>query len=123
MSAMVETLRALAYRSAPANEANTEIERARDEVATESLPGQSYEVVLESEWDDARVRSELLGKLLPRFVYFLSSSRMGWPRCEGLVVSLFTGDRLHFLRGEVFARWLVAQSGESPEQLLARHKA
>jgi GNAT superfamily N-acetyltransferase len=121
----------LAYRTAPAAEANRAISEAREEAAAAgaaasrapraqegSLPlARSYELVIDPEarWD--RFASEVL----PRLVYHLESVGAHPPSCKGMVVAAFVGDRLHFLRaGEMIER-AAELSGIPVAELFRRH--
>src|SRR5712671_4867084 len=114
----------LAYRTAPAAEANRAISEAREEAAAAgasaarppralegSLPlGRSYEMVIDPEVSWERFAAEAL----PRLVYHLESVGARPPSCKGMVVAAFVGDRLHFLRaGEL--------TGVPVDELFRRH--
>lgn len=120
---LVDQLRSLAFRTAPAREANQAIAEARDEVSSEFSEGTSYELLLDPSASDEQLQVQLLEDVLPRWVYFVSSRRLGFPMASGLIVSLFLGETLHFIRGGAFSEWLVALSGRTAESLQAQYKA
>src|SRR5712671_466278 len=121
----------LAYRTAPAAEANRAISEAREEAAAAgasaakppralegSLPlARSYEMVIDPEVSWERFAAEAL----PRLVYHLESVGARPPSCKGMVVAAFVGDRLHFLRaGELLGR-AAELTGVPVEELFRRH--
>jgi len=121
----------LAYRTAPAAEANRAISEAREEAAAAgaaaarppraaegSLPlARSYEMVIDPEvaWD------RFAAEALPRLIYHLESVGARPPSCKGMVVAAFVGDRLHFLHaGEMLGR-AAELTGVPVEELFRRH--
>jgi hypothetical protein len=121
----------LAYRTAPAAEANRAISEAREEAAAAgaaasrpqralegALPlARSYEMVIDPEasWD------RFAAEALPRLVYHLESVGARPPSCKGMVVAAFVGDRLHLLRaGELLGR-AAELTGVPVEELFRRH--
>lgn len=123
MSSVLDGLKSLAYRTAPAQQANEEISLAREEAGDELSPGVSYELLVDPAMDEAALRARLTGEVLPRLIYFATSRRLSWPACPSMVVSLFVGEQLHFIRGGDFSAHLVQLSGETADALLSRHKA
>lgn len=123
MSALLDQLRAMAFMTASALEANEAIADARDQVGFAHASGTSYELVLDPGADEAQLRATLIEGVLPRWVYFLNSRGMGFPQSAGLVASIFIGDTLHFVHGAHFSEWLVTLSGKTAAQLKEEHKA
>jgi hypothetical protein len=121
----------LAYRTAPAADANRAISAAREEAAAAgaaaarplrnadpSAPlARSYELVIDpaSDWAGFAAGS------LPRLVYHLESVGAHPPSCKGIVVAAFVGDRLHFIRAGDLIRRAAELSGISVEELFRRH--
>jgi len=121
----------LAYRTAPAADANRAISEAREEAAAAGAPAarparalegslplaRSYEMVIDPDvsWD------RFAAEALPRLVYHLESVGARPPSCKGMVVAAFVGDRLHFLRaGEMLGR-AAELIGVPVEELFRRH--
>jgi hypothetical protein len=121
----------LAYRTAPAADANRAISEAREEAAAggaaaarpprtveESLPlARSYELVIDPEVSWERFAAQAL----PRLVCHLESVGAHPPSCKGMVVAAFVGDRLHFLRAGEMLRRAAELAGVSVEELFRRH--
>ena len=109
-------LLALAFRTAPAAEANAAISEERA-AATEGGAARSYELVLppEAGWD------WFLAGPLAKLVYHLESTRARPPSYGGLVVSVFAGDRLSFVRAGEFMAGAARLAGLSEDDLFARH--
>jgi hypothetical protein len=131
MDARIARLLELAYRTAPAAEANRAISAAREEAAAAgaaaarplrnvdaSAPlSRSYELVIDpvSDWE------AFAAGALPRLVYHLESVGAHPPSCKGVVVAAFVGDVLYFLRaGDMIAR-AAEISGIAVEELFRRH--
>jgi hypothetical protein len=127
----VARLLEIAYRTAPAADANRAISEAREEAAAagasasrpaRALEGsqpmaRSYELVIDPDGSWERFAAEAL----PRLVYHLESVGAHPPSCKGMVVAAFVGDRLHFLRaGEMIDR-AAELSGLPVEELFRRH--
>jgi len=121
----------LAYRTAPAADANRAISEAREEAAAAgaaasrppravegSLPlARSYELVIDPDASWERFAAEAL----PRLVYHLESVGAHPPSCKGMVVAAFVGDRLHFLRAGEMLRRAAELTGVPVEELFRRH--
>ena len=121
----------LAYRTAPAADANRAIAAAREEAAAAGAAAarplrhadpaaplsRSYELVIDpaSDWD------AFAAGALPRLVYHLESVGAHPPSCKGVVVAAFVGDLLHFLRAGDLIRRAAELSGTSVEELFRRH--
>jgi hypothetical protein len=58
---------------------------------------------------------------LPRLVYHLESIGAHLPKAAGVVICLFLGDELHFIRAADFVAEVCAQLGVSAEELVRRH--
>jgi hypothetical protein len=121
--AMEERLKELlepAFREVPGSEANQAIARARRERAggdpdDEEAPAvRSYELVLTS-WERF-VRDQL-----PKLVYHLESVGARLPRCRGVMISAFLGERLFLVEAEALVARICRMLGVTPEQLVARH--
>lgn len=131
MDARLARLLELAYRTAPAAEANRAISEAREEAAAAgaaaarpprspegSLPlARSYELVIDPDEPWERFATEAL----PRLVYHLESVGAHPPSCKGMVVAAFVGDRLHFLRAGEVLRRAAELMGVAVEELFRRH--
>lgn len=121
----------LAYRTVPAAQANDAIAQARHEAAeagaAQARPlrgddapaalSRSYELVVnpETDWRDFSENA------LPRLVYHLESVGAHPPSCKGMVVAVFVGDRLHFLRTGDLIQRAAELMGISVEDLFRRH--
>jgi hypothetical protein len=109
-----------AFREVPGSEANQAIARARRERAgsdpdDETAPAvRSYELVL-STWERF-VRDQL-----PKLVYHLESVGARLPRCRGVMISAFLGERLFLVDAEALVERVCKILGVTPEQLVARH--
>jgi hypothetical protein len=136
----------LAWRTVPAIEANTAIERARratasverslvlgdgdagpagepaepedlEEADDAAPPARSYELLLAP---DATFE-EFAARHLPRLVYHLESIGAHLPRAAGVVVCLFVGESLHFLQAGELISGVCAELGISAQELSRRH--
>ena len=117
MDEKLAALAAIGFRSVPASEANAAIAEMREACAAEGAPARSYELVVPAQADWAWLLSGPLGKL----VYHLESTQARPPACGGVVVSLFAGDRLHFVRAGEFVAGAARLAGLSVDELFARH--
>ncbi|MFL5309017.1 MAG: STAUR_1299 family protein [Myxococcales bacterium] len=131
MDDRIARLLELAYRTAPAADANRAISEAREDAAAAggaaarppraleaSVPlARSYELVIDADasWD------RFAAEALPRLVYHLESVGARPPSCQGMVVAAFVGDRLHFLRAGEMLRRAAELTGVSVEELFRRH--
>jgi hypothetical protein len=93
----VPELPELAFRTADAKDANAAIAEVR-EAEGHGQPVRSYELI----WPDDANEEWLLKSALPRLVYHLESLRARPPSFAGVVLSIFTGARLHFVRAADF---------------------
>lgn len=139
---------ALAWRTAPALEANTAIEAARRASAAGAIleaaaargdgpaldDPAAVDAWLEERGDAVEpARSyELVvpaaagwdwfaQDALPKLVYHLESIGAHLPGCAGVVVSLFAGDRLCFVGARELVAYAARRLGVSPEELARRH--
>jgi hypothetical protein len=109
-----------AFREVPGREANQAIARARRERAggdpdDEAAPAvRSYELVLTT-WESF-VRDQL-----PKLVYHLESVGARLPRCRGVMISAFLGERLFLVDAEALLARVCRMLGVTPEQLVARY--
>ena len=117
MDDKLASLLALAFRTVPAAEANAAIAEVREAAAAEGAHARSYELVLPAGADWAWLLSGPLGKL----AYHLESTQARPPACGGLVLSLFAGDRLHFVRAGEFVAGAARLAGLSVDELFAHH--
>ena len=124
-------LMSLSYREVPAQEANRAIAEAREEAAasgaaaarplrddrTAPAMSRSYELVLDEQggWD------RFAAQALPRLIYHLESVGARPPMCKGMVVAVFVGDRLHFLRAGALVQLAAELTGVSIDELFRRH--
>ena len=102
-----------AFREADAREANQAISDARQR-EDEAQPLRSYELVL-STWET------FAKEQVPKLVYHLESVGAFLPKCRGVLVSAFCGDRLYFIEAEAFMARVCRILGATPEQLSERH--
>jgi len=112
----VQSLLARAFHRARAAAANAEIARAR-ELEGGGASATSYELVLPGEG----AAEHLATRVLPRLVYFLECRGAKLPGCAGVVVSIFAGDELYFIRARDVIDELSRLSGLSPEQMVERY--
>jgi len=127
----LRSLLSCAFRTVDARDANSEIAKARAEAASEgaspsrrsrgeeeSAPlSRSYEMVLEPQ----ATFSSFAAETLPRLVYHLESIGARPPACKGVLVAIFEGEELHFVRaGELVSR-AAALSSVPVEELFRRH--
>jgi hypothetical protein len=103
----------LAFAEAPAAEANTAIARTREEQGYLK----SYELVLPAEG----IRAFLLERALPKLVDYLQSVGARLPGCEGVFLSVFSGDMLHFIHAGDAMQLLSEWSGLSLDELKQRY--
>jgi hypothetical protein len=116
MSSLVEAVRALAFHTAPAADANAAIAdaRARHGGGTESV---SYEIALPALNADEFLKRRALAKL----VYFLDCRGARVPQSGGVFVSLFTPEGLVFVDAGLFAEAVGNVLGLDAEALHARY--
>ena len=97
-------LLALAWRVVPAADANEAIDRARqnaDSGEESEQKARAYELVLGA---DATLESFARDQL-PKLVYHLESVGAHLPDAGGVLLAIFAGDKLHFLRaGEAICK-------------------
>jgi hypothetical protein len=94
------------------------IERAREKFSQATrTAGLSYEVVAPAISDESWVREGLLQPL----VYYCESEGMPIPRCPGVFVSLFIGDRLYCITAAAVLKWAEQQLGTSVDELRASY--
>jgi hypothetical protein len=121
----------LAYRTVAAADANAEIAQARKDAADagaararplrddDDAPAlsRSYEMVIDpgAEWEGFAANA------LPRLVYHLESLGAHPPACKGIVIAVFVGDRLHFLRAGDLMAYAAEQMDIPVEELFRRH--
>jgi hypothetical protein len=103
-----------AFGLAPAVEANRAIAEARDAMGTAKPV--SYEVLV----GGAEALAVLAARLVPRLVYHLESLGARPPGWGEVFLSLFVGERLHFVRVAEAMPLLLAPLGLSGEEALAR---
>lgn len=108
-----DALLRLAFAQAPAAEANAAIARTREEQGD----WRSYELVLPAE----NVRAFLLERTLPKLVDYLESVGAKLPGCEGVFLSVFAGDTLHFIHTRDALALLSEWSGLSLLELKRRY--
>ena len=106
----------LAFRTVPAREANAAIAKMRDEIG-EGEEARSYELVFDADftWD------AFVGEALPKLVYHLESIGARPPSCNGVVISLFAGEWLHFIDAKAFLELVCRLLAITPAELLARY--
>lgn len=112
-----ESLLRLAFDSAPALEANQAIARVREQEAGEFTPATSYELLL----PEQDTRTWLLETMLPRLVDYLESVGAKLPGCGRVFLSVFSGDKLHFIRARDAVALLSEWSGLSMDELKQRY--
>jgi len=117
MTALVERLQGLAFARAPLPEANDAIARVREERAAGGQAALSYEVALPALDPD----TYLTHRLLPRLVYFLDCRGASLLGGEGLFVSLFSAQGLHFIEAGAVLRALGEARGLDPAELRRRY--
>ena len=94
------------------------IERAREEfVAATKTGGRSLEVVVPPEPDEAWAQERLLHPL----VYYCESEGTPLPRCPGVFLSLFVGDRLHCVAAADILAWAEQRFGLSADEMRERY--
>ncbi len=114
MDATLQPLLDRAFGVAPAVDANRAISEAR-----ESQPGEkpaSYEVVVK----EGQSLPALAAALLPKLVYHLESIGAHPPGCGDVFLSLFVGERLHFVRASEALPLLLEAAQLTAEQAVAR---
>jgi hypothetical protein len=113
----LRSLLELAFRRVPAREANAAIARVRSDEAIGGRPVRSYELVLSG---DATFAA-LAESTLPRLVYHLESLGARPPAFEGMVLSIFAGDELCFVRVADFLPAAARLAGATVAELYERH--
>jgi len=114
--ASLEALLNRAFARVKAVDANLAIAEMRHQEGSEDRPAISYEAVLPS----SQPAEYLTGSLMPRLIYFLDSGGFKLPRCAGVVISLFYGDDLFFIRAADAVDELCRITGLSPPQMVQR---
>ena len=131
MDDRIANLLSLAYREVPAQEANRAIAEAREEAAASGAAAarplrddraapamsRSYELVLDNRGGWERFATDAL----PRLIYHLESVGARPPACKGMIVAVFAGDRLHFLRAGELVERAAELVGVSVAELFRRH--
>lgn len=117
MEAAVTALLARAFHRAPANQANVEMARIREQEGGVTGLATSYEMVLPAE----RAVEHLVSQVLPRLVYFLECRGARPPNCAGVFISIFAGDQLYFVRAGDMVQELSRLSGLSLEQMVDKY--
>jgi hypothetical protein len=131
MDDKLRELVASAFRTVAARDANSEIARARAEAAEEGAetsrrsrggePGvplsRSYELVLDPQATFASFAAETL----PRLVYHLESIGARPPAYKGVLVAMFDGEDLHFVRAEDLLARAAELSSTSVDELFRKH--
>ncbi len=106
----------LAFQTSPASQANAAITAAREAEAQGGEPVRSYELVVPADASSAW----LLGTAVPKLVYHLESLRARPPAFEGLILSLFVGENIHFVRAADFLPAAARLTGLTLDELYAR---
>jgi hypothetical protein len=105
------------FRTVNAREANAQIAAVREEQAIGGEAALSYEVVAEPKW----ALEELAERVLPKIVYFLDCRGARFPLGPGgIFVSLFVGERLHFIHAGDFVEALAKVRGLSTDEAVER---
>jgi len=115
MNASLQPLLDQAFHRAAANQANAAIAEAREHAGGQEPF--SYEVLVKG---DSSL-GELAGQVLPRLVYHLESRGAHLPGCEGVFLSLFVGDSLHFIHARDAMPLFAQAVNLSFEQLSERY--
>jgi hypothetical protein len=110
----LQALLGLAFANAPAMNANAEIAKVR----TAEGDARSYEVVIPK---DRPKDAYLFEVLLPRLVYFLECHGAKLPACEGVFLTFFEGEMVHFVRAREAVELLGQRAGMSAEALVQRY--
>jgi hypothetical protein len=124
-------LLSVAFRTVAARDANAAIAQAREEAAKAgaaharplrddegAVPlARSYEIVL----PDGATFARFAAETLPRLVYHLDSVGARPPVCKGMVLAVFEGDRLHFLRAAEALASAARLADTSVDELFRRH--
>src|SRR5262245_61555595 len=110
---LLDELRALAFASAHARDANHAIGEVRGDDRV------SYEVLVPGTGADAH----LLDKVLPKLVYFLDCRGAKLGPTPQLFVSLFVHDQLSFIEAGPFASALAKRKGLDEAEALRRYGA
>ncbi len=116
MSATVERLKAQAFHTGPASQANQVIADART-LHTPGREATSWELLLPPRFEDVYLTS----KVLPRLVYFLDCRGAKLPKVGAHFVSLFEQDTVYCIDGAVVIEALAALAGLSCEELVRRY--
>ena len=115
MHASLEPLLALAFKTAPAAQANQAIAEARDEVGADRPA--SYELLVPAE----ATLEAFSAQALPKLIYHLESLGARPPGFTGIFFSLFAGDALHFVRLSDGLPLMAKAVGQSMDALYAAH--
>lgn len=119
MADVAESLLGRAFEQVPGTEANAAIARIREQHGSELGQALSYELVL----PEGDVTEHLKATVLPRLVYFLDSCGAKLPQVQGVVVSIFRGDRLYFVHAADVIDELAKLSGLTPQQMVEKYGA
>lgn len=114
--AQLQALLAKAFARAKASDANAAIAEQRSARGDDAGDALSWEAALPAEgaWD------ALLGKALPKLVYFLDCRGARLPRVRGVFVSLFIGDALYFLEVADVVSAASEATGLAPAEMVRR---
>ena len=115
MHASIAPLLALAFKTAPAAQANQAIAEARDEVGADRPS--SYELLVPPE----ATLEAFSAQLLPRLIYHLESLGARGPGFTGVFFSLFAGDTLHFVKLSDGMPLMAAAVSKTFDELFAAH--
>jgi hypothetical protein len=115
MHASLDPLLALAFRTAPAAQANQAIAEARDAVGADRPS--SYELLVPPE----ATLEAFSAQVLPKLIYHLESRGARPPGFTGVFFSLFAGETLHFVKLSDGLPLLAAAVGKSMDALYAEH--
>ncbi len=111
MDDRIAALLKLSFRVADARDANAAIADVRGDGKR-----RSYEMVLAP---DATFE-QLAAEVVPRVVYHLECVRAHLPQCEGVFLSIFVGERLHFVEPALFLGLCGEYMGLSLEAMARR---
>ena len=116
MDDRLQRLLDLAFDRVPAIDANLRIEEVR--ASLPSPKAASYELLIP---EDATFQGWFLEGALPKLVYHLDSRGNRPPAAEGIFLSLFAGETLHFVHARDALKLACDELGIDAAELLRRH--
>lgn len=115
MDPKINGLLALAFRTASAMDANTEIATVRQELSERYGYAHSYEMILtDLTWENLAL------SVLPKMFYHLSCRGISFRSAPGVFLTIFRGDQVHFVSADSLIAYCRKVAGLEEEAFLAQ---